>query len=388
MRSDHIGGFKKQGLDFTVVPNSDLTGKDRIMFNATMVEWKGVTWLAYRRYDPRHGRMNIALTELNDKWMPTGFHHIPTLPSRTGDERWEDARLFVHNDRLWMSCTEIAHGNNNPRAYPSQRLWRLGPDFEVDREVNVMVGTNFGGRDEKNWIFFSEGGKLYFIYEIKNMLAYEINDETGAVVEQWKQKDLYWRHGHMRGGTNCVKLEDGRLLKFLHACTPTPYAGRRYSMSGMIFEPEPPFKIHSLSDRVVAYGSREEDFCGSGNGQCVFPMGLIIRNGKWNVSAGVNDTFNVIFHLDPAKIMAGMRPAHDFYNPKPRYFLASQPKTVPFVLKPGFEWKAIHATGRKMEGIMKTEDPIAIGKMLDDPEVAEITEAEFNQRNRKIPLLP
>lgn len=373
---DTIPSFKDQGLDYTVIPNDRLSGK-HVKFNGAIIEWQGRRLLGYRRYDPSHGRMNLAISVLGDDWMPTGEHHIPQMPCKMGDEKHEDVRLFVHKGRLWLSCAEVwNHGRNGWHC--SQRVMRLDDKFQPDHNLDIMLGRNFK-QTEKNWMFFSQNNRLYVVYDLTNNSVYEINDETGEVMGGTDAPMFYWPFGHMRGG-NAPQLIPGLgWLTFLHSATDNIWAVRRYSMSVCIMAPEPPFTITQLSKEPICYGTRCEEFCGSGNGQCVFPSGMIIEKDKWHVSAGINDTFNIIFHLDPEKVKAGLVDSGEFKIRHLKHYISKRPKILNYIVGPQYLWTSIYAGQLGNIGLLATDDPFAIRDIRSDPNCTEIPQEEYEK---------
>jgi len=366
-----IGTFAEQGIPNTAIPNERLSGNS-VKFNGSIIEWEGRRLLAYRRYDPVHGRMNLAISVLGNDWMPTGEHHVPAMPCKLGNERHEDVRLFVHKKRLWMACAEVYNPTGSKGWHCSQRVFRLDKDFNPDHTLDIKVGKNFIGT-EKNWAFFSWNDRLFFIYDTTTGNVIEVDDKTADVINSWQHKRFHWPFGHMRGGTAPVFVKDLGWLAFIHSATDHAWLKRRYSMSAVVFAPEPPFAITRLSRLPILYGTQQEAFCGSGNGQCIFPSGVILNGEQWDVSAGVNDTFNVILHLGAKKVIDGMVPADYYLQDRRQCYLSRNPRTVPFIAGPEYKWLTLYAGGHGTVGILETDDPFARDALENDPEISAKT---------------
>lgn len=376
---DTIETFAGQGLPNTKVGNNELYGR-HVKFNGALHLWGDKKLMGYRMYDPGHGSTAIAISEIGDNWQPTGQHTAVKLPRPKGKERHEDQRFFEHKGRLWMSCSEIYEAGNGWQC--SQRLYRLDDNLQQDFSLDIHLGRNFKGT-EKNWTFISYKDRLFVIYDIQNQHVCEVNDQTGAIIKEWKGLHYHWPLGHMRGGSTPlrVSIEGGKdgWLCFLHSATAHAWALRRYSMSAAILALEPPFYPTWLSKDPLCYGSREEEYCGSGNGQCVFPCGAILGQDQWHVSAGVNDTFNTIFHLDPVKVIEGLVPADYFLTSRKKHYLSRKPRMVNFIAAPEWPWQQIYSGAHGSIGLLATDDPFAQKELDSDKDVATIPASEFNE---------
>lgn len=159
---------------------------------------------------------------------------------------------------------------------------------------------------------------------------------------------------------------------------------RRYSMSAVIFENKPPFKIIKVSAEPILYGSRHEAFCGHGNSQCVFPAGVILDGDTWHVSGGVNDTFNAIWHLDGKKVQAHMVPAEEFYVPRERYWHSTKPNAVLTIIGREHMFRITKAGGQGKEGIIATSDPFTIAELLGASTAREITKEQYDRLKARV----
>jgi len=397
-KPDHIPGFEAQGATVTRIRNEELSGvANSVKYNGGMVRWKNKVIMAYRRFDPDkkyyevdpatnerrpYNVMNIAISELNELWQPNGTHYVPTMPYRRGNERYEDPRLFVFDRQLYLAVVEA---KINPGYAVSQRLFRLDDNYQIAHVLDIKVGDNFKGNgfSEKNWTYFEQDGKLYLLYDVHQMQVYQVNPKSGVVIATTQIPRLHWPYGFMRGGTCPVKLPDGNWLKIVHSSTDTPWSPtggqRRYSMSAVIFSPEPPFKPLLISKDPFLYGSRHEWWCGAGCSQCIFPAGLILDGDMWHISAGVNDSYNAVLHYDGRKLMQGMVDASEFDVPRKRFFFSNRPNSVQTIVGQENLWRPTRVGSRGREGIIATQDPFSIAELLAAEHAKELTEAEYDR---------
>jgi len=380
--ADHIPSFSAQGVLHTDIPNETLSG-NYVKFNGSIIDWEGRRLMGYRRYDLKHGRTNLAISELGADWMPTGNHWIPSFPTPLGNERFEDVRLFIHKDRLWMSCSEVYDKANSKYWRCNQRCYRLDKNFNPDRDLKIQVGRNFV-ETEKNWMFFSSGDQLYFIYDITNAHVYRVNDETGAVLGKWEGQRFKWPFGHMRGGTAPIRLADNTFLTFIHSSTDSAsnhqWLKRRYSMSAATFSATEPFQVLTLSREPILYGTRHEPYCGSGNSTCIFPSGIIHDGPAWHVSCGVNDTLSTVLHLHQDQIFKNMVAAGEFYRDPRTFWLTSHPRAILCTAAPEYDWQhGLMSKRRRNTHLWSTADVFAIRDLRSDPRMEEITAKEYEE---------
>lgn len=459
MPPDHIPNFEDQGLRVTRIPNDLLSGVPTgARFNGAIIEWRGRRIMAYRQYNPLRKMQtvppdakargekvppqarDIGISALGADWMPTGEHYVPHFPIRHGDACYEDPRLFIFQDRLYLGVVEF-----NPLGQGwcvNQRLFRLNDEFQIEHAINIHVGQNFGNirSCEKNWTYFETTRKvpykkdtypngpqgpavvvdcdfqfhsdpcLVLLYNVQEMQTHEIHPKTGDVLHGWIDRKIIWPFGHMRGGTCPLPLPDdvadkygvarGSFLKFVHNSTDHEWSSaggtRRYSMSAVVFAAEPPFRILKISASPVIWGTRHEAFCGHGNSQCVFPAGVILSKDAWHVSAGINDTFNAIFHLEPDAVMSGLVDAEEFYHPHYRYFHTTTPNAVACIIGRERPWSAptdastfgriTKSGGAAQEGIIATQDPFTIADLMASANAKEMTYDQFEKARLTVDL--
>lgn len=119
----------------------------------------------------------------------------------------EDARLFKKDSRYWFSCTTR---DTNPEDAPQITLCRLGrqPNAAGKVEVDLFVPLTYDptSKCEKNWLPFSEGNDIFFIYGWDPVRTITPNIKTGQCKEVTKSEnrlDL----SRFRGSTSPVPLD-------------------------------------------------------------------------------------------------------------------------------------------------------------------------------------
>lgn len=370
----------------TVFDNAEMVkGVSERQYNNCIADYYGELLMTYRIHGYDRGRSEVAIAHL-DPETPSKIlktYVISGLPCPRGTEHLEDARLFTHDGRLWVTYTEVRDYNDRPWRC-SQRLVRLKSvegKWVGEKEVRIKYGKNDQGQ-EKNWQFFSLNGKLYFVYGIKSHKVCELDVETGAVVQEYETPGIKnWPYGSLSGGTPPLLVGD-RFVSFFHSYVPHAYRCRRYSMSAYEFEAKPPFKILRVSQKPLAYGSAKDGYADDPrfNGWqplVTFPSGLVFHDDKYLVSVGINDHLSTLFSMPGGLVSAGMGPTVFSERVGPRKF-----KTKNFnnpvrvhgqgMNKPRFYgWTRI---GDSTEGVMIATDPYLINALENLPFVDEITQ--------------
>lgn len=358
-------------------------------FNSSLCEFRGKLYLASRHFCEDHLRGRVTVAQVNDK-MAVQKHWRPKLFEPTEYHHEEDPRLFVHNGHLWMVYVHVYR--YNPGNYScSQVLVRFDRNMRVDRTLVPEIGVNGGSGQEKNWVPLSHEGKLFIIYNLKTAETFEIYDADGAIISSNKpNKPFVWPYGSFSGGTPPVMVH-GKLIAAQHSFSPV-YPQRVYSMSFMELDSKPPFAIKRISRRPVIVGSSSNGYIqdrlmGRWMPRCIFPCGMVERDGRLLVSAGVNDSFTYLIPFDTKQVLDGMVSMRTFAKKSMRYYKTAAAPKVPsgasFTALVKY-WKTVTRNigypvypNRKVF-IFCTDNPSIQAKAFADCEaVTEIHEDEF-----------
>lgn len=335
--------------------------------------------MAYRHHSiADHEASRIALCELEAGQPVPGTSQCLQLPLPTGEEHHEDPRLFWHRDQLHLAYTE-AYGYHGHWTC-AMRLVRLkineSGKWEVGKVIPLTYGRNCVDR-EKNWQFFSQDGRLMFVYSLSPHVVVEINDE-GQVLNEWSTPGISgWAHGTLSGGTPPVVVGDS-YLSVLHSAQPHPRRTRRYNASAYRFERNPPFAIREVSMPFVV-ADETDGFSPEPKGTTdpcvVFPGGAIsLPDGRLLLSIGVNDWRSALFVFDPCSVV--------YYSPDfpvvNRYFHA-QLAALPVIIDREVRgtWSPVELVGDTWAGVMTTSDPNVINQLEEREDVREIDHQQY-----------
>lgn len=377
-------------------------------YNPGMFRYKEQLWMCYRGHgepapDPTLGgaivaHCRLAIVRLDGpERKPAKAQWIPLAGKRV-----EDGRLFMHQGQPYIAFTELTKYDPGTEYHCVMKYAQLalkGDKWSVVQEWWPQYGMNDGRHREKNWQFFSQGGKLWAIYDTApkhKILRIEGND----VPEWFDTPGPIWRMGHARGGTPPIPWGEG-WLSIMHSSrkVPVPDASWKYSVTlryhaaAYTFEPEPPFKVKRVSTRAILIGSDKDGFAGDPRNpkfedpMCVFPCGLVEDGGHPETpdvlcSFGINNYQSALARWTPEQLLLepnGERPFRAFFateNPIPATFYGVDdwPKTL--------MWRVNRRPvlmGETRHGYMEVDDPCDAESIGGLPLVREISEAEFRQ---------
>lgn len=353
-------------------------------YNSGMTGHKGEKLLCTRAVNPATGLGQLVWRRF-ENGIPKTFQIID-LPFPKRRESYEDPRLFWHNRHLYLSYTEAFYLPVGWIAH--QKLALVNHDLTLAKIWKIPYGDNGDPKHkQKNWSFFSYNKKLYFIYKIMGEHTI-IRVEDGLPVEEIKTPSLdTWKWGTMSGGTPPIRLQDPTYgdvyLTFAHGYIPHIGRHRRYCMWTYMFKAEHPFPIVAITPPLL-WGSEEDPDLENPEDKrwdpvVVFPNGAIYENGTWEVSAGVNDSYDCLAKFDHSKLP--FKPIEDWRPPWKSYFHtpnASLPVRVAF--GKFIQWNKVKGFGLGVsnnEGILATSSSDIFSCALNGRGVTEIDEATY-----------
>lgn len=291
--------------------------KDADYFNCGLVDRPDGRWLVTRQARGAEGN-------------PFGVNNVVVFPMRDGkvcgdgqlvqqvrvsqDEHFEDPRCFYFNGKTYLSMCNFVWGKVWTGAH--QILCEVDDNWVVRKRYDVVfgkngnhVGTNTGM--EKNWLWFFHDAVPHMIYKTQPHIvaAFSPSFNPTARYETFSN-GINWPWGEMRGGTPPVLIGD-RYWTFFHSSTSWAETGsRRYHMGAYTFEAKPPFRKLSYSIRPIFSGSQYDTWAHP-KPLVVFPLGSILKDGRWAVTMGVNDlncAIAEIPHSELEKMMTPIKP--------------------------------------------------------------------------------
>ena len=216
-------------------------------------------------------------------------------------EQFEDPRVLVHDDKIYVSCATYVH---DAFHLVHQKMLVFDKDFNHIDNIHFKYGFNGINLKEntgieKNWTFFVYKDKLMCIYKLSPHTVLEF-DWNGNLLTEYITHNSFqvnWKYGIPRGGTNPI-YKDGYYISFFHSHIYWGNGKRRYFMGHYKFNSVPPFDIIETSNKPILKGNeKDERMYQEENPLVVFPCGAILDKDKCLVSLGVNDEKTAIITI-------------------------------------------------------------------------------------------
>jgi len=216
-------------------------------------------------------------------------------------EQFEDPRVLVHDDKIYVSCATYVH---DAFHLVHQKMLVFDKDFNHIDNIHFKYGFNGINLKEntgieKNWTFFVYKDKLMCIYKLSPHTVLEF-DWNGNLLTEYITHNSFqvnWKYGIPRGGTNPI-YKDGYYISFFHSHIYWGNGKRCYFMGYYKFNPVPPFDIIESSNKPILRGNeKDERMYPEENPLVVFPCGAILDEDKCLVSLGVNDEKTAIITI-------------------------------------------------------------------------------------------
>jgi hypothetical protein len=240
------------------------------------------------------------------------------LPKAWGKHSHEDLRYFKHNGETWGSLTlSTAKNRRMPKCATGYGRMKLN---EIPKLLIPKYGQNDFSGMEKNWVFFSHGGKVHAIYSCHfDHIVLELDGEK--VTQEYHTPGPTWEYGEIRGGTPPVPYQDGTWLRFFHSriwdrkrprkprnkteriFQPQDRIPWRYYVGALVMESEPPFRVLDVSSSPILTGTEQwVPGCPHWKPNVVIPYGCVPQADGWTVSLGVNDALACLATIKPEQL--------------------------------------------------------------------------------------
>lgn len=252
-------------------------------YNMSMIRLNGEQITTYRFHpDRKNWKTRMAICPERE------FSHEIKMPDELMDKSIEDGRLFVHRDKLHLAFT-ISQAPDKVwqcvQAYGE--LEKIDGKYVVNKFIIPRRAGNDFSRMEKNWVPFSFGDRLMFIYGVHlgNQIVIEVDGEK--VVREFKSPAPQWGFGEIRGGS----IVPGTGIRFFHSKVGDGHKHFhfRYHLGATEMRMEPPFETISVSKLPIVSGNEEWTACEHWKPNCILPYGAIKSGGKFEISVGMND---------------------------------------------------------------------------------------------------
>lgn len=268
-------------------------------FNSSIFKVDGKKYLMTRNSQFVSRKMTLNSLKLYeyDTLKPINLN----LKEEVDFEQFEDPRVLVHNDKIYVSCATYVH---DAFHLVHQKMLVFDKDFNHIDNIHFKYGFNGINLKqntgiEKNWTFFVYQDKLMCIYKLSPHTVLEF-DWNGDLLTEYITHNPFqsnWKYGIPRGGTNPI-YKDGYYISFFHSHIYWGNGKRRYFMGYYKFNSVPPFNIIETPNKPILWGNeKDERLYPEENPLVVFPCGAILDEDKFLISLGVNDEKTAILTL-------------------------------------------------------------------------------------------
>lgn len=290
----------------------------RTFFNPSIVSRPDGLWLLCRLGETFHqfGQNSIYAFKLDE----TG--KIPAVGYRLEfdgiqEEQHEDPRAayFEPLNQVVVCCTNFRwYGQGDPVW--TGALQKLG-FFDQNWHCKVSHRPPIGGnpptlqnvspvRYEKSWCPFFHKNELHIMYAPDPWKIIRFGQTWEDFNGYDAKQSATWKFGKIRNGSPPV-LYEGKYWVFIHSSLPWKSGYRRYFMGAVAFEAKPPFTPLLITPDILLAGS-QHDTWKQRKPPAVFPCGAVIREGKWTISAGVNDLRACWIEIPHESLIERMKP--------------------------------------------------------------------------------
>ena len=199
--------------------------------------------------------------------------------------------------------------NDTVSKDPKERIMKIAELDISNYQLNKITDLDPKlKKTEKNWVPFSHGKEVFFIYEIDPFVVWTL--ENAELHKLRENSGSPWDWGIPHGGTP-AELVDGEYLTFFHSSFRDRHGGRWYTMGALTFQAHPPFKMTAISPYPILfqdiYSSKHLNGASS-RLRCIFPSGFILSEDKSKIllSCGENDSSIKIITIDKKALLKSL----------------------------------------------------------------------------------
>lgn len=214
-------------------------------YNAAILDWKGRRFYTWRFH--YKGNWETRLMGCDEA---QGDHKAIFLPPEYDGYSQEDARLFLHKGKPHISltiskCEGPTPTMKNARCAVIYGELQFGEfAWKVTNVKQVKYGRNDLTSMEKNWVFWSQDGKLYCLYASHpEQVVLLINGDK--VVAEHRTPTLPCAFGDMRG--DAIVQKNDTIVRLFHTLHRYESRKFRYFLGVARMESKPPFATTWIS---------------------------------------------------------------------------------------------------------------------------------------------
>jgi len=190
----------------------------------------------------------------------------------------EDPRLICWKDQLWVFFVR-----SQAHDYARTQVWQAVVDIEGRCKATAQCPFNKITSNEKNWVPFIIKDHLCMVYSHHPSFVVLIwKDSIWQVLRSFNSTTIFqgWKYGSIAISGGCPPIwKDNKFYSFFHSSY--RFDGyKRYAVGCCTFDEK--FNILQVTQDPIMIGPTHGI-------ACVFPCGVIYKNGKWILSYGYQD---------------------------------------------------------------------------------------------------
>jgi hypothetical protein len=247
-------------------------------YNASLLDHGGK-----RLYTWRYHHRNTWETRLRGS---NGAREFPILlPPEYDAYSHEDARLFLHRGKPHISLTLASSIGRDAKCHVVYGELHCGKSaWRVPNPTRIAYGSS---TMEKNWVFWSQDGRLYCLYASQpEQIVLEV--EGAKVIAEHRSPAPTWPYGDIRG--DAIVPHDGKLTRIFHSTERYPSRKFRYFIGSALLEGNPPFHTLRVNQAPLCAGDERRDkTLHHSKPSVIFTCGAIKERGEFVVAISRDD---------------------------------------------------------------------------------------------------
>jgi predicted GH43/DUF377 family glycosyl hydrolase len=290
-------------------------------FNPSIMRYKNKILMVFRIRDPLLKTTNeMGIIRLDEDLNPSSkVYRIKIKPSAIhGNNQTQDPKLVTINNELYL----VYNDNTSKSSYSDIRRMVVakldfnGRDFVIEKSNMLRIYDHeIKNRNEKNWVPFIFQNNLHLAYSLEpHSIFRPIMKENRCESVASTKHSFGWNFGELRGGTQCLIVND-EYLGFFHSCKTmaTKQSDNKnmphYFIGAYTFNALPPFSITGISEKPII---GKNFYNGLAHKtwkplRVVFPGGYIFDDEYIWMSYGRQDHEMWIVKFDKAKLLNSLK---------------------------------------------------------------------------------
>ena len=295
----HFGSINQQlklygGVYYSL--NTSKLGFDKV-FNPSIIQYNNKLFRTFRVDNNMLSRITY-LCEIDNNFNIISSYNIIDNNDNVVDV-YEDSRLFIYNDKLYVNFIRYYHNYNSFRNSFRVDFANIFPGNKIkDKDIYTPNITNNGKAisSQKNWLFFEKNNELHIIYSLDPMMI--VYKSVSRDLKKWKKiikkKGISWDYGEIRSSTTPIFIKKyNKYISFFHSHLKTKDYYREYFIGVFFFDDEYNIINYTKNPLLISTSEIKKSYLS----KCILPYGCIELNNNIILTVGVNDLESGVIEL-------------------------------------------------------------------------------------------